>query len=95
MEWFNISPVFSDAVILSFALFILSKKLKWKERWKAWIPGLRMYCLGESVGLYKEGRVCGILDVMYILTMIINIPVSETEYMKIAALLRLILFVFL
>ena len=77
MEWNSLTSVFNDAVIFSFALFILAKKLKWETRWKAWIPGLRMYCLGESLGMYKEGRVCGILDVMYILAMLIDIPVAD------------------
>ena len=95
MEWISLSPVLNDAVILSLALFILAKKLKWKARWKAWIPGFRMYSLGESLGMYKEGRVCGILDVMYILTLIINIPVEDMEYVTIIALLMLILYVFL
>ena len=95
MEWNSLTSVFNDAVILSFALFILAKKLKWEARWKAWIPGFRMYSLGESLGMYKEGRVCGILDVMYILVMLIDIPVADKDYQTMISLLRLILFVFL
>ena len=49
MEWNSLTSVFNDAVILSFALFILAKKLKWEARWKAWIPGFRMYSLGWSL----------------------------------------------
>ena len=95
MEWNTLASIFNNAVILSFALFILAKKLKWEARWKAWIPGLRMYCLGESLRMYKEGRVCGILDVMYILAMLIDIPVADKDYQTMISLLRLILFVFL
>ena len=95
MEWSSLTSIFNNAVIFSFALFILTKKLKWETRWKAWIPGLRMYCLGESLGMYKEGRVCGILDVMYILAMLIDIPVADKDYQTMISLLRLILFVFL
>ena len=95
MEWNSLTSVFNDAVILSFALFILAKKLKWGARWKAWIPGFRMYSLGESLGMYKEGRVCAILDVMYILAMLIDIPVADKDYQTMISLLRLILFVFL
>ena len=95
MEWSSLTSIFNNAVIFSFALFILAKKLKWETRWKAWIPGLRMYCLGESLGMYKEGRVCGILDVMYILAMLIDIPVADKDYQTMISLLRLILFVFL
>ena len=95
MEWSSLTSIFNNAVIFSFALFILAKKLKWETRWKAWIPGLRMYCLGESLGMYKEGRVCGILDVMYILVMLIDIPVADKDYQTMISLLRLILFVFL
>ena len=95
MEWNSLTAIFNDAVILSFALFILTNKLKWEARWKAWIPGLRMYCLGETLGMYKEGRVCGILDVMYILAMLVDIPVADKDYQTMISLLRLILFVFL
>ena len=42
-----ISPYINE-VILSLSLFLIAKELKWKTRWKAWIPGLRMYCLGAS-----------------------------------------------
>ena len=95
MEWNSLTSIVNNAVIFSFALFILAKKLKWETRWKAWIPGLRMYCLGESLGMYKEGRVCAILDVMYILAMLIDIPVADKDYQTMISLLRLILFVFL
>ena len=45
--------------------------------------------------MYKEGRVCAILDVMYILAMLIDIPVADKDYQTMISLLRLILFVFL
>ncbi len=48
-QWFvNINGLF-DWLIFSVALFVISGKLGWQKRWKAWIPGLRMYCLGQSV----------------------------------------------
>jgi len=88
-----ISPYINE-VILSLSLFLIAKELKWKTRWKAWIPGLRMYCLGASLKQYRDGMICGILDVFYILSLIINLPVMDGKLLKIAFLFELIVLIF-
>jgi len=80
--------------MLSLALFLLSKELKWKARWKAWIPGLRMYCLGESLSQTRDGVIYGILDFVYILTLFIDLPVVNESNLPIILLLALILNIF-
>ena len=94
IEWLAISPYISETVLLSLALFILSKELKWKARWKAWIPGLRMYCLGESLSQTRDGVIYGILDFVYILTLFIDLPVVNESNLPIILLLALILNIF-
>ena len=94
IQWGYVGPAVVDIIVLSLALFILSKKLNWEERWRAWVPGTRMYTWGESLKLYQEGMVCGILDMMYVLVLIARILVPQDEYGTILALLQLILFVF-
>ena len=94
IQWGAVEPAVVDIIVLSLALFILSKKLDWKERWRAWIPGTRMYSWGESLGQYQEGMVCGILDIMYVLVLVIRIPTPKEEYAIVLTLLQFILFVF-
>ena len=86
-------PYISE-VILSLSLFLIAKELKWDARWKAWIPGLRMYCLGASLKQYRDGMICGILDVFYILSLLINLPVMDGKLLKIAFLFELIVLIF-
>lgn len=90
---FAISPSIYEILLLSFALFMLAKKLRWEARWKAWIPGLRMYCLGASLKQYKDGMIYGILDIAYVLMLITNLPVMDSKLLKMVFLLELILFI--
>ena len=94
-QWFvNINGLF-DWLIFSVALFVISGKLGWQKRWKAWIPGLRMYCLGQSVELGREGMYCGILDLLFVMAGIFRFEAGEGQFGILAALLHLILFLFL
>ena len=93
-QWIAMSPSVYETVILSLSLFILAKKLGWEERWKAWIPGLRMYCLGTSLKLYRDGMICGILDIAYVLTLIINLPAMDSKFLRVVILLELIIYIF-
>ena len=90
----TISPSIYETLLLSLALFILAKKLGWEARWKAWIPGLRMYCLGTSLRQYRDGMIYGILDVIYVPVLISNLPVMDSKLLKITFLLEVILFIF-
>ena len=62
----NISPTVSATLqswfLTSFALWMLSRKLKGKDQWMTWIPGWRYYWLGCEVNRESEGRICGLLD---------------------------------
>ena len=74
---FIASTGFNEWALLSFALFVISKKLDWKKRWPAWIPGYRLYCLGDSVGLSREGMYCGIMDLLFINSVIANHVINK------------------
>ena len=83
-----------ETILLSLALFILAKELRWKARWKAWIPGLRMYCLGASLKQYRDGMICAILDVLDVLALIIPLPVMDSKLLKMVVLLEVMLVIF-
>lgn len=94
-HWFvTISGLF-DWLLLSVALFVISSKLGWKKRWPAWIPGYRIYCLGDSVGMSKEGMYCGIMDILFVNSVIANYAVKEERIGTLASLIHLVLFIFL
>ena len=95
MQWVNMVPSLLGMVLLSLALFLLSKKLRWEQRWKAWFPGARMYSLGESLKLNQEGMVCGILDMLYVLVLLIRMLVPTQSLGTLFNLAGLVLFVFL
>ena len=94
-QWFVFANGIFDWLIFSIALFIISGKLGWKKKWKAWVPGLRIYSLGECVGLNKEGLYCGIMDLLFIIAVISRIMIRESRYSVLFSLIHLILFVFL
>jgi len=83
-----------DLVIQSIALFIISGKLGWKKRWKAWIPGLRFYALGQSVAMSKDGLYSGIMDLLTVISMILLIFVRRGQLGVLMNLLQLVFFVF-
>lgn len=85
-----------ECVLLSISLFVISAKLEWKKRWMAWIPGLRLYCLGDSVGLSSEGMYCGIMDLLYFISVIASLVIrNEDRVDTLASLINLVLLIFL
>ena len=92
-QWVILGRALFNIVLFSLALFILSKKLNWKARWKAWIPGVRIYMWGKSLNLYQDGMVCGFLDVLYVLALIVTLIVPNGGYETVLDLLLFILFV--
>ena len=86
---------FTNIILFSLSLFLLSKKLKWVKRWVAWIPGLRYYYLGASLGMSKEGAFCGFMDVMFFLTIFFRIFSPEGLVVTISSLILLIFYAFL
>ena len=96
-QYFVVVSGIFDWVLLSIALFLISVKLEWKKRRMAFVPGLRIYCLGDSVGLSREGMYCGIMDFLFVDAVIANLAVSgkEPQIGTLASLVHLVLFVFL
>ena len=95
-QYFVVVSGLIEWVLLSISLYVISTKLEWKKRWPAWIPGYRIYCLGDSVGLSSEGMYCGIMDLLFINSAIVDFVVKDKERIgTLAALIHLVLFVFL
>lgn len=65
--------------LFSLGLWKLGKKLRWPKRWMAFVPGLRYYALGKSMQYEKRGIICGILDVITIITGIVDAGPVETR----------------
>ena len=94
-KWFIIGTAIFDWLIFSVALYTISAKLGWEKRWKAFVPGLRMYTLGKSVNLNREGLYCAIMDVIYLVAVVPNILLREGRGTELISLIHLVLFVFL
>lgn len=48
-QWFVFWSGLFDWLIFSVSLFVIADKLGWQKKRDAWVPGLRIYRLGESV----------------------------------------------
>ncbi len=94
-SWFQLGIFIFNWLIFSTALFAVAKKLGWSSRWKAWIPGYRIYALGDSVGMSKEGLFCGVMDLFFIATTVTGLFFDEGRIGVLFSLLHLILYVFL
>ena len=55
---------FLDIFLFSLGLWMVFGKLKWKQRWMAWIPGLRFAALGQCIQLPREGLLVGAMEVL-------------------------------
>ena len=93
--WSLFSHGVFDWLITSLTLFFISKKLCWKNRVWAWVPGARFFFLGESVGLDREGLFCGVMDLFYVISGIADIAISKGKFATLMALVYLVLAVFL
>ena len=95
-QWFVAISGLFDWLLLSIALFVISSKLGWKKKWPAWVPGYRIYCLGDSVGLSREGMYCGVMDLFFIISVVTDYAVKAREVLgELASLIHLVLFIFL
>ena len=77
-QWFVAISGLFDWLLLSIALFVISGKLGWKKKWPAWVPGYRIYCLGDSVGLSREGMYCGVMDLLFVIAVVTDYAVKGT-----------------
>ena len=75
--------------LLSYAIWRMFPKLRWKKRWMAWVPGTRYYGLGRAIGMDRDGAVCGALDFILILSQIL-IPEPADENATLALSLAFI-----
>ena len=95
-QWFVAISGLFDWLLLSIALFVISGKLGWKKKWPAWVPGYRIYCLGDSVGLSREGMYCGVMDLLFVISVVTDYAVKEKEAIgTLASLVHLVMYVFL
>ena len=82
-------------LIFSIALRAISGKLGWRRKWEAWIPGLRIYRLGASVELHREGLFCGVMDLLFFLSALSGLAIREGRVSILTSLFHLVLFIFL
>ena len=88
--WESVTGLFLEWFLSSLSLWLVSKKLRWKKRWWAWVPGLRWYAFGESVGMLRDGIILGVLDAVNILFSFIPNP-SGTRLTIIIALMLIVI----
>ena len=80
-------------VLFSGGLWLLFRKLPWKKRYMAWLPGVRWYALGASVEMEKEGAYCGGLEVLFLLVNLTNLRLENQQLDILFSLAELILVV--
>ena len=78
-------------ILFSLALWMLSAKMRWQRRWYAWVPGLRYAGFGASVHLDREGAVCGVLEVLFLVLGILDLSGFSDRVVVAMALATLIL----
>lgn len=95
LHWTTIYILVFEWLLFPAGLYGAAKKLGWEKPWKAWVPGLRFFVLGNSVGLHREGRYCGIMELAFAVSVISRIFVPRGRPDAGMSLIVLILFVFL
>ena len=81
-------------LLYSVSLYSVSGKLKFRKRSYAWIPGLRQFALGDSVGMGREGSFCGLFDIIFMAAAIVRILLQSGRIGVALALLTLVMYVF-
>ena len=84
--------------LLSWLLFSVGlrkvlPKLKWDRPWMAWVPGLRMFALGKAMDMDREGVVCGIMEVLGLLSELWDPDVNADERTALVLALFTLVFV--
>ncbi len=64
-------------IIESIAFMRILGRLDEKNRWRAWIPGLRWYAFGCAVHMYEEAKLCAILEVIQVVGLLQNLIPNE------------------
>ena len=94
-QWFVFWSGLFDWLIFSVSLFVIADKLGWQKKRDAWVPGLRIYRLGESVHMNKEGMFCGVMDLLFTAAILMKLVIKGGRISVLASLIHLVLFIFL
>lgn len=82
-------------LLFSLGLWLVLRKLGWKKKWLAWIPGFRYAAFGAAVGLDREGVYCGLLEVLFLVSGILDTSAFSERVLIALGLVTLILAVIL
>lgn len=94
-KWIVLFIIIFEWLMFSIGIWRLTKKLNWKKPGMTWIPGLRWFALGDSVGMNKEGTFCGVMDIFFIVVALSRLGLPDGRVGTAVALIHLICFVFL
>ena len=75
-QWFVFWSGLFDWLIFSVSLFVIADKLGWQKKRDAWVPGLRIYRLGESIHMNKEGMFCGVMDLLFTAAILMKLVIK-------------------
>ncbi len=87
------SPVYLviSYLVLSFALWLIIRKLTGKKDWRAWFPGLRYIAWGYAMEMPRDGWFMGVVDVLLRLSAFLNIELISERYLVLVSLLQVVL----
>lgn len=94
-QWIVLFHIIFEWLMFSIGTWCLTKKLNCRKTWMTWIPGLRWFALGDSVGMNKEGTLCGIMDIFFIVVALSRLGLPGGRVGTAIALIHLVCFVFL
>ena len=84
-----------DWFVFSIGLFLFAGKTEWPNKWKAWVPGLRFTQLGHSLSMDREGRYCGTIDVLFMISFVLALVLHIKSLGPVLSLFHMIMFIFL
>ena len=80
-------------LLFSIGLWTVLRKLRWKKRWMAWVPGLRYIALSEILEMEREGLGCAILDIFAVTASILDVEAFSERVQIALALITLVVIV--
>ena len=92
-EVINNLNILLEWTLFSIALQRVLRKMGGKKTWMAYVPGLRYLALSERLDMAKDGVVCAFLDVLSVLSVVMNLTVAfdmESRWALAAALAELV-----
>ena len=92
-EVINNLNILLEWTLFSIALQRVLRKMGGKKTWMAYVPGLRYLALSERLDMAKDGVVCAVLDVLSVLSVVLNLTVAfdmESRWALAAALAELV-----